>query len=92
MRPARYYVPPHLVEPLKTSMNCHFMMAETIDALEKVNVLPFSVEDTVRVSLVNVSKNWNNIYLIYLDDKYENKKKSALPRTNVFVVVVLIII
>ncbi|KAK0058817.1 nuclear ribonuclease Z [Biomphalaria pfeifferi] len=50
LKPARYFVPPHLVEPLKSSLQAHYLMAETVEALKGVNVLPFVESDVVRLN------------------------------------------
>ena len=50
MKKARYYVPPLLVENMRTVTNACFAMAQTTEALEDVNVLPFDVCDTISVS------------------------------------------
>lgn len=47
MRKARYFVPPHLVENLMAVTKANCAMAETTDALEDVNILPFGLDETV---------------------------------------------
>lgn len=49
-KPARYFVPPHLVDSLLTVTRAHYQMAETVEALSDVNILPFAEEDIVRLN------------------------------------------
>ena len=51
MKPARYFVPSHLVDSLTDATQAHYRMAETVEALQFVNIIPFEHDDTVRVSI-----------------------------------------
>ncbi|CAL1536168.1 unnamed protein product [Lymnaea stagnalis] len=48
MKPARYFVPPHLVEPLSAVMQAHYQMAETVGSIESIK--PFVEGDVVRLN------------------------------------------
>lgn len=50
MKPAKYYVPPFLVESLNTVVKSHFKMAQTMESFEHVNILPIIQEDVVRLN------------------------------------------
>ena len=49
MKPARYFVPQHLADPLQTVMRASYEMAQTVEALENVNIIPVTADEVVRV-------------------------------------------
>ncbi|KAH9525426.1 mitochondrial 3'-tRNA processing endonuclease Trz2 [Bulinus truncatus] len=76
MKPARYFVPPHLLEPMKSSLQAHYQMAETVEALENVNISPFLPSDVVRLNSSYVVKTFPTIhrvpsqgYILYKETK-----------------------
>ncbi|XP_005100447.2 tRNase Z TRZ1 [Aplysia californica] len=76
MKPARYFVPPHLVDNLKSVTKAHYEMAETVEALENVKVLPFAEGDCVRLNSRFFVKTFPTVhricsqgYIVYKEEK-----------------------
>lgn len=55
LRKAQYFVPPHLVEKLKSVTDASFAMSENTEALKDVNIIPFGKNITINVSCLKFS-------------------------------------
>ncbi|PVD31165.1 hypothetical protein C0Q70_06576 [Pomacea canaliculata] len=49
LRKAQYFVPPHLVEKLKSVTDASFAMSENTEALKDVNIIPFGKNITINL-------------------------------------------
>lgn len=76
MKPARYFVPSHLAQPLQTVMKASYEMAQTVEALENVNIIPVVIDEIVRINTRYFVKAFPTIhrvpsqgYILYREEK-----------------------
>ncbi|BFZ18505.1 hypothetical protein BsWGS_21544 [Bradybaena similaris] len=76
LKPARYYVPPNLVQPLLTVLRAHYEMAQTPELLSNVNIQPIVEGDIVRLNSHYFVKAFPTIhrissqgYIVYREEK-----------------------
>ncbi|GFO07504.1 ribonuclease z [Plakobranchus ocellatus] len=76
MKPARYFVPEHLAQPLQTVMKASYEMAQTVEALENVNIIPVASDEVVRINARYFVKAFPTIhrvpsqgYIVYKEEK-----------------------
>ncbi|CAG5133178.1 unnamed protein product [Candidula unifasciata] len=76
MKPARYYVPPNLVQPLLTVLRTHFEMAQTPELLSSANIQPIVEGDVARLNSHYFVKAFPTIhrissqgYIVYKEEK-----------------------
>jgi ribonuclease Z len=81
MKPARYFAPPHLIQPIYTILRAHFEMAQTLDLLRGVNIHPIVEGDVVRLSSRYFVKTFPTIhripsqgYIVYKEEKTLKKE------------------
>ncbi|KAK3740209.1 hypothetical protein RRG08_054232 [Elysia crispata] len=93
MKPARYFVPQHLADPLQTVMRASYEMAQTVEALENVNIIPVTADEVVRINSRYFVKAFPTIHRVpsqgYIVYKEEKKLKEEFKGMSGFDVAAL---
>uniref|UniRef100_A0A0B7BI90 Uncharacterized protein n=1 Tax=Arion vulgaris TaxID=1028688 RepID=A0A0B7BI90_9EUPU len=80
MKPARYFVPPYMVQPLLSILRGHFEMAQTPELLANVNIHEMVEGDTVRLNSRYFVKTFPTIHRITSQGYIVYKEEKTLKR------------